>query len=511
MFNTRTKSKSTLQRPIPLQQAVLSRQHSVPLRASTSNIAGSLSGLHPYTLPDENTRLHHYECQVKGAFSCIEAVLQEISAIQHGENFVANAQKLAKASLGFDLPEHLLADSWIKSLDIGQLYSWCVFETFRQMSDDFFSKNPLDTHNDETFQSFLEECGFHTMDISPCADGRLAHVIRYVLRLPHKVVRRKSYAGAMFDIDDSLQRWVKTEMRRYREGVPNAADAPTRYLKVAAYHFSSSQPDQEGCAAHGSNVELAAKGALGRLKDFRQGVENSFCCGASIDLLLIGIDTDTDIVRLHLPNADGDIDANGYIDSADLYQATRSSSASSALTTIRSYLEAHCEDRGASLPTEGMLKLASYVLRRNLSQIDYVRQYHQGCYSDIGHNECFIGMGIGFEEVQLRNLTYFAYLQTVEEGTKDIDVGIKIFTGLNVNRGLPIPIVIRNDYHSKVPSARERAKARCEQIEAALRNRYSDYAERGLLHTLLMVRDCSSNGRTEMVGCSLMPANQETH
>lgn len=511
MFNTRAKNRGTLQRPMPLQRSALPQYQATRSVLTNSVPYSASSTVHPFTRIDENTRLFNYEQQVKGAFGRIESVLQEISALQHETDFISQAQRVAKNQLGFELPEHLLTDSWIRSLDVGRLYAWCVFETFRIMSDDFFSNNPLDASSDADFQAFLEQCGFHLMDVSPCADGRLAHIIRYVLRLPHKIVRRKSYAGAMFDVDDSLQKWVKTEMRRYREGDPNMADAPTRYLKVAVYHFSSSQPDSEGCAAHGSDVQRAAKAALTRLRDFRQGVENSFCCGASIDLLLIGIDTDNDVIRLHLPDSQGDIDASRYIDAADVYEATRMASNSNAESAIIDYLRCESEKHGSSLPAGGMLKLCAYLLCKNLSQIDYVRQYHQGCYSDIGHQECFIGMGIGFEEVQLRNLTYFAYLKTVEEGAQDMDVGIKIFTGLNASRGLPIPVVIRNDYHSKVPAARERAEARCKQLDNALRSRFQDYVKRGLLHTLLMVRDCSANGRAETIGCSLLPVSQGAH
>jgi len=300
-------------------------------------------------------------------------------------------------------------------------------------------------------------------------------------------------------------------MLRHREGRPNQADAATRYLKVAMYHHSSAQPNSEGCAAHGSNTQRAAMAALERLQDFRQSVENSFCCGASIDLLLIGIDTDNDVIRLHVPDANGQIDVDYYIDAAELYEATSHAVGANAETVISEHIGQQCAARSLSLPSEGMLRLSARLLYSNLSQIDYVRQYHAGCYSDIGHQECFIGMGIGFEEVQLRNLTYFAYLQTVEEGAKDMDVGIKIFTGLNANRGLPIPVVIRYDYHGQVPGARARAEARCRQLDEALRNRYHDYAERGLLHTLLMVRDCGNDASAEVVGTSLALNRKEQH
>jgi hypothetical protein len=105
--------------------------------------------------------------------------------------------------------------------------------------------------------------------------------------------------------------------------------------------------------------------------------------------------------------------------------------------------------------------------------------------------------------VQLRNLTYFAYMDTVEEAAPDLDVGVKIFTGLNVSRGLPIPVVVRYDYHGEVPGARERAIAHCHRVDDALRARYADLAERGLLHTLLVVRDCGAAAPIEVLGCSV--------
>ena len=84
------------------------------------------------------------------------------------------------------------------------------------------------------------------------------------MRIPFSSVRRRSHAGALFDIENTVNRWVKTEHKRYRENVPNEAHKDTRYLKVVTYHFSSVDPLHQGCAAHGSNDELAA--AEGRNK-----------------------------------------------------------------------------------------------------------------------------------------------------------------------------------------------------------------------------------------------------
>ena len=482
----------------------LSRNRQGVATATTSRprpvVAVANSGSSNHVLVDgaENGQLYQYETSVKKSFDAVVPTLKKVSAYQHEEDFVARAQAVATQELGFELPKEILEDAWVEQLDMRSLFAWCVFKSYQRYCDDFFSTAPLSNKSVEEFQSFIQQCGFHTMDVSPCADGRLAHAIRYVLRLPIEAVRRKSYAGAMFDIDNSIQKWVETEMLRFREGKPNTADAPTRYLKTVAYHFSSVDPSHEGCAAHGSDDALAAKEGLNRLEAFQQAIENSFCCGASIDLLLLGIDTDTDAIKVHIPDANGEIDLEEFVDAKDVYQQTQRLSATDATHRVEQMIR-----QAQASVNEGMLKLISKLIINNLSQIEYVMSYYGGHYEDIGHAERFIGAGIGFEEVQLRNLTYFAYLNTVEESTADFDVGIKIFSKLNVAHGLPVPVVIRFDYHGQVPGSRERAIEHCQRVSDAAASRYSDLAEKGLLHTLLVIRDCNANGQIEILGSSL--------
>ncbi|MCB1736192.1 MAG: carboxysome shell carbonic anhydrase [Gammaproteobacteria bacterium] len=464
--------------------------------------AGSSSSqANPLVRAAENARLYEYERGVKDAFDTIVPVLKEISALQHEADFERRAQDIAHREFGFELPPEILADAWIDQLDMRRLYAWCTFHTYRRFCDEFFTQDPLAAVDADSFEGFLQTCGFHTLDITPCADGRLAHLIRYVLRLPHRAVRRKSYAGALFSIEDSLQKWQEVELSRFREGRPNTADAPTRYLKMVSYHFSSVDPHHEGCAAHGSDDAKAAGAGLDLLNGFREAVENSFCCGASIDLLLIGLDTDTDAIRVHVPVADGELSLERYIDALELYTASALSDADRARHDIHDAVR-----QSAPGVAEGMARLIERLLENNFSQIAYVRAYHGQHYADIGHAERFIGAGVGFEEIQLRNLMYFAYLDTVEEATQDLDVGIKIFTGLNIRHGLPAPIVVRFDYHGNVPGARERAAQRCERVTNAITSRYSDQFERGLLHVMQVVRDCKSdNAEIEVLGCTVNP------
>ena len=463
-------------------------RRALPIRSRNAFAAGSPEA--------ENGRLFDYESGVKTAFDDIVPVLKKISALQHAPDFERRAQQVAEEGLRYRLPADLLGHAWVGGLDMKRLYAWCVFAAYRAYCDDFYGNDPLALDAAGDFNAFLQDCGFHTLDITPCADGRLAHVIRYVLRLPQGMVRRKSYAGALFDVENSLAKWVEVEMRRYREGEPNTADAPTRYLKAVVYHYSSIDPLHQGCAAHGSDTGKAARAGLERLQDFRTAVENGFCCGASIDLLLIGIDTDTDAIRVHLPDGEGGIDLDKSLEVRDLDGRVRLETDREAVIAAR--LSALYPDTA-----DGMRRFAARLLRNNVAQVDYVRRYHGNEYRDIGHAERFIGAGVGFEEVQLRNLMYFAYLDTVEEGAADMDVGVKIFTGLNIRQGLPVPVVVRYDYHGRTPGARERAVARCARVADAIHGRYPQLSADGLLHTLQVARDCDGRDSIEMLHCSV--------
>jgi carboxysome shell carbonic anhydrase len=504
--------------PAPRPQAPSSPRRRWPgsaeeFRARLADVRSTsgASSLHPLTDASANAVLRAYDTRVKDAFDRLVPVLKRLSSLQHEEGFEARAQELARAELGFPLPPQLLETAWVTQLDMRTLFAWCLFETYEQTSASFFEDDPLGGRPGgpatEAFDAFLLDCGFHLLDITPCADGRLAHSVASALRLPYSSVRRRPHAGALFDVENTVNRWVKTEHRRYREALPNPAHADTRYLKVVLYHFSSRDPGHEGCAAHGSDDDLAAHCGMRRLLDFQTAIENSFCCGASVDLLLLGLDTDTDALRVHVPGRDGQTDLEHWLDARDVYEATRHLSAVEGTQRIMSLVEA----AAASTPDSGMVRLISRLLANNLSQIDYVRQHHGGHYPDAGHAERFIGVGIGFKEIHLRNLTYFAYMDTVEEGAPDLDVGIKIFKGLNVSRGLPIPVVVRFDYHGQVPGARERAVRHAQRVQQAIESRYADLHQQGLIHVLQTVRDQDRHVPAEAVGSTISFASVGGH
>ena len=102
----------------------------------------------------------------------------------------------------------------------------------------------------------------------------------------------------------------------------------------------------------------------------------------------------------------------------EIYKETQFLKAEEALQKIQENIKSVCP--GETDPN--MVMFITRLISNNISQIDYVKNFHSGSYQDAGHAERFIGVGIGFKEVHLRNLTYFAHLETVEQGLSLIHI-----------------------------------------------------------------------------------------
>lgn len=438
-----------------------------------------------------NERLYAYEQRVRGRFSPIVGLLMTLSALQHELDFVARAQQLAQSQLGYALPDRLLSEAWISGLDLRALYAHCIFRSFKACIEGAPADQAPWLERMVIDAEFLRSCGYHTVDISPCADGRLQGLLPFVLRMaPNDAVYVKAYAGALFDVEGDVADWTRRELERLSGGMPGAEDG--NYLKIAVYHYSTSNPYHQGCAAHNSQDHQATMAATAKLDELRCAVDNTFGMGAAPETLLIGMDTDTDAIRVHLPD---DQSANcpiRYVESSQLFRSTLGMGAHAAREAIARAVTSAARDCGLR---SGMQRLIERLLEANLSQIEYVIKHHEGRYAEIGHNERFICAGEAMGELQLRNKFYFAHLDTVEEGAADMDVGIKIFTGLNVSRGLPVPVLVHFHYSSRVPGARERTVGRCQRVKTAIETRYASLHGQGLLHCQMAVSDQEGSER----------------
>src|SRR5690606_36536387 len=177
-----------------------------------------------------------------------------------------------------------------------------------------------------------------------------------------------------------------------------------------------------------------------RLYELRAAIERTFGAGAGPDILLIGVDTDLDALRIHLPDGFGELSAHRYFETAQIYRDTLGLSPEAARTHIAETVAKGMGGggQGSGRMHEGMRRLVLALAEANLSQIEYVIEHHTGRYATIGHDEQYIIAGEKLRPLQLRNLFYLAHLNTMEEGAPDMDVGIDIFTKLNAAHGLPV-------------------------------------------------------------------------
>ena len=456
-----------------------------------------------------NQRLYAYEQQVRGRFAVIVDTLKTVSAFQHEVDFVARAQRYAQDRLGYELPADLLEDAWVAGLNMRALHAYCTFRSFKECIERADADQAPWRERMALDADFIRDCGYHTVDVSPCADGRLQGLLPFIFRMaPNDNIQVKAYAGAMFDVEGDVADWTHRELERLSGALPGGESA--NYLKVAVYHFSTSLPCDQGCAAHGSQDSKAVESALGRLNELRAAIENTFGKGAAPEILLVGVDTDIDAIRVHLPDANGDVNPYLYVDTGDLYRETLGMDAASARAHLAAAVaraeQADGWAEGEGAMNAGMHRLVLRLLEANLSQIEYVIQHHAGRYAVIGHDEAFICAGEATSYVQLRNKYYYAHLDTVEEGAADMDVGIKIFTGLNIRHGLAVPVLVHFHYSSRVPGARERAVQRCKRVKAAIAARYPQLHEQGLLNCQMAVSDRHGSERGAFVEDTVVAA-----
>jgi carboxysome shell carbonic anhydrase len=448
----------------------------------------ALAGSHPLADSAITLGLRRRADEIEAAFAAIEPALRSLAPSQFMENFPATAAAQLHAQLGLDIPQSALQSSWSAPLDMRGLYARCVIATFCRLVARGFDRDLAHYSDGESAEALIRRWGFHAVDITPCADGRLSGVVDYILRVPPAVVAyRKSYAGAMFDVAESVRHWEEIELRRFREARPNAADAPTRFLKIGVYHYSSLDPHHEGCAAHGSNTTQAAGALLEKLRQFEQAVCHTHP-DATAATLLVGVDTDTDAIRVHVPDAAGRASVDRYLDNRDIFTQTQTLPRETAKDTIRQEVAACAGVSPDDAATEGMRWFCGYLLKNNIGQMDAVRTAHGGAYAEAGHTEKLIVVGDAIDDVQLRNLAFQAQMNTVEEGAADLDIGIKILKGLNLPRGLAVPVLAHFGYDARIPGAEQAAQTRAERLREAILSRHVQLADTGKLFVQAMVR-----------------------
>jgi len=458
-------------------------------------VAAPANGItHPFADNARSEALHRQDEDIEAAFAAIEPVLVRIAPRHFDEGFPELASRELRA-LGIDVPPRVFAAHVMAPLNMRFLHARCVIGTFCRFLQKGFDRSAAERSDGESAKTLIEQWGFHAIDVTPCADGRLSGVVDHILRIPPSVVTaNKSYAGALFNITESLRQWESVELRRFRDGKPNAANAPTRFLKMAVYHFSSVDPHHHGCAAHGSDTARAAGAALERLGQFEGAVRGVHGPSAGVATLLVGVDTDTDAIRVHVPDASGRMSVSRYVDSNALYGATIALPREAGKTAVR---RAVAESAGVAEDdklTEGMRWFCGYLLKNNIAQVDHVRQAHGGAYSDAGHTEKLVVVGDGVDDVQMRNLCFQAQMETVEEGGADLDIGISILRKTHEPRGLAVPVLVHFRHDPRLPGSAARAEFKTRRLMSAIIARHAGLASRKKLFVQGALRAADGSG-----------------
>jgi len=427
---------------------------------------------HPLSEAQIDEALRARSAEIEEAFAAIEPTIRDLAGRQLEPGFGAMARAVIRERLGLDVPAAALAADWKKPMDGRGLHAMSVIRTFLRLCGRRVDRG-LAEFEAEPVPVLVRRWGFHAIDITPCADGRLSGLLDYILRVPPAIVTyRKSYAGAMFDVEDALRQWEEVELRRCRAHPAGTQAEPTSYLKIGVYHFSSVDPGHEGCAAHGSDTARAAAALLERLNDFREGVRNTHGPDARIALLLVGVDTDTDGIRVHVPDATGRIDPGRFVASVEAHRTTFGLSRERAKDAIRAMVAAAAGVPMDDPATEGMRWFCAYLVKNNIAEVDAVRRRHGAAYPDRGHTERLIVVGDSLDDVQLRNLAFQAQMRTIEEGSRDLEIGIGILSGLYRPQGLAVPILVHVGFDGRIPGSGARAEARAGRMARAVAARF---------------------------------------
>lgn len=448
---------------------------------------------HPLADARLSAALRQRAVEIEQAFAAIEPALSRLAPQQFEDGFAARAAAELQAELGLEIAPAQLSASWLRPLDLRRLQAQCVIGCFSRLVASAFDRSLARLSEGEPVETLIRRWGFHAIDITPCADGRLAGVVDYILRVPPAVVAfRQSHAGALFPVEDSLHHWERVELQRWREARPNAAEAATRFLKIGVYHFSSRDPAHEGCAAHGSDTARAARGVLARLEQFEQTVRAHHGADAAVATLLVGVDTDTDAIRVHVPDTTGRMQAERALDNLELYARTQALPREAGKEHIRRAVAEAAGVAADDAASEGMRWFCGYLLKNNIGQIDAVQDWHGGAYPEAGHTERLIVVGDPIDDVQLRNLAFQVQTDTVEAATMDLDVGVRILHRLRQPQGLAVPVLVHREHDPRIPGSRELAVAQAQRLAAAIGARHAGLVASGELVVEACVRSAGA-------------------
>lgn len=463
--------------------------------AATAPSFAVVSG-HPLADAATAGELARREQEINDGFRAIHDTLVSLAPAQFEQGFADRAVS-AFAPMGIKFCEDEFKADWARPLDMGLIYARAALRLFARMVETSSDRSRFAGTAEEPIEELIENWGYHAVDVTLCADGREAGLLGHVLRIPLSVVtQRRSYAGSMFPVSRALRDWEKVELRRFRDAVPNAADAGTKYLKVGVYHFSSVSPSCQGCAAHGSNDTSAFEELKQRLEEFRGAVEASYGAGDQVELLMVGHDTDTDSIRVHVPDTTGAVSKNSFVCGYDMHRATEGMQHEEAKEAVREAIADAMGVAANDAVTEGLRWFCGYLIKNNIAQVEAVKARFPAGYAEVGHNERMIVVGDPIDDVQLRNLAFQAQMDSIEEGGGDLDIGVKILGKLLPPQGLAVPILAVCQFNPDIPGDEAAAAKDALRMKQAVIDRFASRTDTPALTIEAAIRPAAGGAMT---------------
>lgn len=395
-------------------------------------------------------------------FGAIEPLLRELAPLAAGDDFAARAERLAAERLGVGLAPALWRDAWQGGHALGSLYAALVWAC----ADAATAQAQPDTAAIDATRSLLHGCRCHHVQVAAGGDARLASLLTEALRLPPSdIVQRRNAAEST---QDALQAWTAAELQHQRRAAAGTAGAGWRMLRLGVYAFSCLRP----LGLHALPERDAAQAALLALEDVREAVRSVY--GGALDIVLLGIDTDRDALRVHVPDSLGGLSLYRSVDAAELVQHNRGLDAAAVQAAVVQALQQAPQAHGAwsageGAPREDMLRLLAALLQANLAQIDRVAERHGGCYPELHEAPRLAVVGEPIEPLALRNLAATVPLQGMAETAS----AVERLAGVHAGGALPLPVAVHQRYDTRIPGDRERAGARVQRLQQALAARLS--------------------------------------
>ncbi len=370
-----------------------------------------------------------------------------------------------------------LARHLVAPLDVRALYAHCVLARFCRLVERAFDRSA------GAHQRRRERRG---ADPPLGISRRRHHAVRrrpperrgrlHPARAASVVASRKSYAGAMFDVEEALRRWESVELRRWREGVPNAADGADALSQDRRLPFQQRRSGAQGCAAHGSDAARAAAARARAARAVRGGGRATSTAATPQRRPCSSASTPTptrSACTCPTPPARCRADALRRQPPSST-KRTAALPRDDAKERIRDAVAACAGVAADDAATEGMRWFCGYLLKNNIGQVDAVRAWHGGAYADRGHTERLIVVGDPLDDVQLRNLAFQAQMDTVEEGAgRSRHRRAHPARPARAARACRCRCWCTSRYDARIPGARRARRARALRLRDAILERYA--------------------------------------